>query len=68
MKNLAAFSLLTISLLQLASFQPIKAFGKNTGEKTRACVEACRAFIDQPGFELRVCVARCQQPEQSVQN
>lgn len=62
MRKLASFAVLfTITLFQLANFEPVKAdIGKSGDDKVKACVEACQAFIDQPGWELRACVSKCE--------
>lgn len=69
MQNLraAALPFLAITLLQLTSLEPSKgpfamnvSYSRGSDEKVQACMEACRAFIDQPGWELRACVAKCQ--------
>lgn len=61
MRNLATAALFTITLFQLANFEPVRAdIGKTGDEKVLACIEACRAFIDQPGWELRACMTRCE--------
>jgi hypothetical protein len=62
MKNLASLSLLfTITLIQLANFEPVKAdIGRSGDEKLRACIEACQAFVEQSGPELRACLSKCE--------
>ncbi len=62
MRNLASIAVFTITLFQLANFEPVKAdIGRSGDEKVKACIEACQAFIDQPGWELRACVTKCQE-------
>lgn len=55
--------MLTALMLTLAAYQPnTYIIGGNTNEGiVHACITQCQAWADRPSYELKACVAKCQE-------
>jgi hypothetical protein len=51
----------TALMITLASFSADPSLGNTNEDVVRACVTQCHAYADKPSYELKACVAQCQE-------